>query len=449
MNRADTPYAVRALSAEAVRAGRAEMPAAAQRAAETALLDWAGVTLAGSGGRLATALAAAEPAPGGNCRLVGRDARASAPCAALVNGTAAHTLELDDIYAPGLFHPGAPVIAAALAAGEAAGTSGEQFLRAIIVGYEVGGRVAADLGPEHYRMFHTTGTAGSIAAAAATGTVLGLDEDQMTAALSMAATMAAGLQQTFRSSAAAKPLHAGHAAQSGVLAAMAARGGAEGAVDILEGEAGMGAAMSNSPDWDACRQPFGPSYLIEQTTVKAYPCCGHTFPAIDGALELLDRGLATADISSVGVQTYEAAVQVAGIAAPRSPAEARFSIPFVVAAAFADGAVTRPTFTSAALAREEIREMMARISVSPDDEFSHRFPAMRGARVTVTLHSGKQASAVIPDRTGSPNNPMTADQLKRKFTALAAPVRGDERARAAIAAFSSIGQLTDVRSLPI
>lgn len=447
MNRAPARHVVQVLSAEASRAARAELSAPARRAAETALLDWAGVTLAGAGGRLASTLAAAVAVGGGTCRLVGRDARTTAPSAALVNGTAAHTLELDDIYAPGLFHPGAPVIAAALAAAESAGASGAQFLRAIVVGYEVGNRVAADLGPEHYRMFHTTGTAGSLAAAAAAGTALGLDEEEMTGALSMAATMAAGLQQTFRSSAVAKPLHAGHAAQSGVLAAMAAQGGAEGAADVLEGEAGMGAAMSVSPDWDASRQPFGPRYLIEQTTVKAYPCCGHTFAAIDGALELRGRRVATAEIRSVDVLTYEAAVKVAGIAAPQSPAEAKFSIPFVVAAALADGAVTLDTFTQAALTREEILQTMARVSVSPHQDFTRRFPEMRGARVTVTLRSGEQATATIPDRAGSPANPMTMDQVKRKFTALATPVIGEEQTCAAAAAFLSVGNVPDVRAL--
>ena len=204
--------------------------------------------------------------------------------AALVNGTSAHTLELDDIYAPGLFHPGAPVIAAALAAADQFDVSTGSLWRAVTTGYEIGCRAAADLGPAHYARWHTTGTAGAIGAAAAVAEIRQAGARQFAHALSLAATMAGGLQQTFRRDAMGKPLHAGAAAQAGVVAAAAAMGGVTGAADVLEGPAGLAAATGSATSWAHSRAGLARPFAIEAVTVKPYPCCGHAFAAIDAAL---------------------------------------------------------------------------------------------------------------------------------------------------------------------
>ena len=162
------------------------------------LLDWFAVAVGGSGELPAESLAQGLVITAGPARLVGRVGGADPSVAALVNGTAAHTLELDDIFAPGLFHPGAPIIAAALAAADCTGASGREFGQAVIAGFEVGGRVAVDLGPRHYQHWHTTGTAGAIGAAVAAAHLLGLTECGTMHAIALAATMAGGLQQTFR-----------------------------------------------------------------------------------------------------------------------------------------------------------------------------------------------------------------------------------------------------------
>ena len=257
--------------------------------------------------------------------------------AALVNGTSAHTLELDDIYAPGLFHPGAPVIAAALAAADQFDVSTGSLWRAVMTGYEIGCRVAADLGPAHYARWHTTGTAGAIGAAAAVAEVRQAGARQFAHALSLAATMAGGLQQTFRRDAMGKPLHAGAAAQAGVVAAAAAMGGVTGAADVLEGPAGLAAATGSATSWAHSRAGLARPFAIEAVTVKPYPCCGHAFAAIDAALQLRSAGVRSEDVCELDVQTYTAALTVAGITRPRTAAEQRFSIPHLVAAALALG----------------------------------------------------------------------------------------------------------------
>ncbi|WP_433472312.1 MmgE/PrpD family protein [Spirillospora sp. CA-142024] len=409
-----------ALAERAMELRAAPIQAAVADAAELALVDWLGVTLGGSTGVPARALVNGFGPLSGAGRLVG-GGTAPPPLAALVNGTAAHTLELDDIYSPGLFHPGAPIIAAALAVADRVRASGETLLRAVVTGYEVGCRVAADLGPAHYEHWHTTGTAGSIGAAAAAAEVLGADEAVFANALALAATTASGLQQTFRSDAMGKPLHAGNAAHAGVVAAALAVGGVTGAPDALEGEAGLGAASGAPSGWEQCRAPLGSRPAINSITVKPYPCCGHTFAVIDAVLELRANGLTAGDVERLEVATYATALAVAGIARPRTAAERRFSIAHLASLALVDGAVTRAAIESSTESAD-LRALVEAVRLETDPVFEERFPGRRGARVTAVTRSGERVTAEVPDRSGSPQNPLPYERVKQKFLDTAGPV---------------------------
>jgi len=414
-------------------------------AAERAVIDWLGAALGGSLETPARALIQGLTPLSGPSRLLGDHQTAPAPIAALVNGTAAHTLELDDIYAAGLFHPGAPVIAAALAVADLAGANGEAFLRAVVTGYEVGCRVAEDLGPKHYAHWHTTGTAGSLAAAAAAAELLGSGPEAFASALALAATMAGGVQQTFRCGAMGKPLHAGHAALAGVIAAVAAHDGVTGAPDVLEAEAGLGWATGAPSEWAHSRATAGPRPAITMVTVKPYPCCGHAFAVIDGVFQLRDRGLNAADVRRIDVHTYRTALEVAGIADPRTSPERKFSIPYLAAAALLAGGVGD---TNADIDMAELRRLMATVQLHPDPGYEAAFPARRGARVTVTTQAGPTLTAEVPDRSGSPENPLSDGQVEQKFLTVSAPAvdeRGPEILR-------QVRQLRDggtVAGLPI
>jgi 2-methylcitrate dehydratase PrpD len=255
--------------------------------AKRAVIDWHAALLPGSIVAPATLLeqALAEDLDRGRARLAsGR--RATLRAAALINGAASHSVEFDDIYRDAGYHPGSPVISAALAAAQAHGVTGEAFLRGVIVGYEVSTRIGEAVMPSHYRFWHTTGTVGSFGAAAAVATILGCSREQFMHALATVGTFAAGLQQAFRSQAMTKPLHGGHAADVGAMAALAAAKGVTGALDILEGEVGFGAAMSVKPDWSKATRGLGSDYHIVHMTFKNHGCCGHNFPSIDGALHL-------------------------------------------------------------------------------------------------------------------------------------------------------------------
>ena len=390
-------------------------------ATDDAIVDWFGVAIGGSNTIPPRAVAAGMSPLTGSSRVVGTSELAAPSVAALINGTAAHALELDDIYAPGLFHPGAPIIAAALAVADQRGSSMSDFRTAVLVGYEVGCRVARDLGPAHYAHWHTTGTAGSIGAAAAAATLLRQEAEPLSHALSLAATMSAGLQQTFRSDAMGKPLHSGNAAQAGVVAALAAAGGVTGAPDVFEGDAGMAAATGATTSWPHSTARFDAPLAIQQVTVKPFPCCGHAFAPIDAALRLRAAGVLFGDIDSIEVHTYATAITVAGIRSPRTPLERRFSIPFVVARALADGRITDDSFNEST---GGVDDVIPRIALAVDDHFDEEFPERRGARVVVTTTSGKRCETTVPDRPGSPENPLGREAIDAKFVDAVAPVLG-------------------------
>ncbi|HYL88260.1 MAG TPA: MmgE/PrpD family protein [Burkholderiales bacterium] len=345
---------------------------------------------------------------------------------ALINGTAAHTVEVDDIYRDGIYHPGAPTIAAA----HALGFGRPNFLRSVIVGYEVSTRIGALMGRAHYKYWHNTGTIGCFGAAAAAAELLQLPADKFAHALATVATFAAALQQAFRMDSMSKPLHAGRAAEAGVTAALAAREGVTGSLDILEGEAGFGRAMGDNPDWEKALVGLGSDFHITRMTFKNHACCGHTFAAIDGALALQKKlSLKAEDIERIDVGTYKAGVEVAHYERPSTPAEGRFSMKYVVATALTHGSVRLAAFEPPRLNDKGTRALMEKVSVALDPALDATFPRQRAARVAITA-KGRREEMVQPHRVGDPELPLSDAQLEEKFMELAAPVVGATEAKA-------------------
>ena len=344
----------------------------------------------------------------------------SARTVALINGSAAHTVEVDDIYRDGIYHPGAPTIAAA----HALGFERPNFLRAVIAGYEISTRIGALMGRAHYRYWHNTGTIGCFGAAAAAAELLQLDTHQFAHALATVATFAAALQQAFRMDSMSKPLHAGRAAEAGVTAALAAREGVTGSLDILEGEAGFGRAMGDNPDWERALTGLGHDFHITRMTFKNHACCGHTFAAIDGALALQRKlGVRAADIERVDVGTYRAGVEVAHYAEPRTPAEGRFSLRYVVATALTHGSVRLAAFEPERINDAGTRALMAKVVPAIDPELDATFPRQRAARVAITAR-GRREELLQPTRKGDPDLPLNDAELEEKYRELAVPVLG-------------------------
>jgi 2-methylcitrate dehydratase PrpD len=341
---------------------------------------------------------------------------------ALIEGTAAHTVEVDDIFRDGIYHPGAPTIGAARALSEE--------LRPVVVGYEISTRIGAAMGKAHYKHWHNTGTIGCFGAAAAAAEALQLNKEQFAHALATVTTFAAGLQQAFRMDSMSKPLHAGRAAEAGVEAALMAREGVTGSLDVMQGFA---AAMGDKPDWEKGLATLGKDFHITRMTFKNHACCGHTFAAIDGALEVKKRmGIEAADIEAVDVATYKAGVEVAHYDNPRTPAEGRFSLKYVVATALTHGSVRLAAFEPERLHDESTVNVMRKIKTSIDPELESAFPAQRAARVAIRAR-GKREEWLQPTRVGDPDAPLSDRMLEEKYFELVTPVLGEAKAKALLA----------------
>jgi 2-methylcitrate dehydratase PrpD len=240
------------------------------------------------------------------------------------------------------------------------------------------------------------------------------------------ATFAAGLQQAFRMDSMSKPLHAGRAAEAGVTAALMAREGVTGSLDVM---VGFGAAMGHKPDWERGLATLGKDFHITRMTIKNHACCGHTFAAIDGALEVKKRmGIAAEEIEAVEVATYRAGLEVAHYERPGTPAEGRFSLKYVVATALTHGSVRLAAFEPERLGDPATQRVMERITVRIDPELEAAFPAKRAARVAIRAR-GRREEWLQPTRIGDPDAPLSDAQLDAKYLELAVPVIGEEKAR--------------------
>lgn len=386
----------------------------------------------------------------GPSRLVGKRAgmAATVRAAALYNGTAAHAAELDDSFRDAMYHPGAATIAGALAMAQAVNASGPAFLRAVVLGYELSTRIGVVMGRPHYRYWHNTGTMGSFGSAAAAASLMALDAQATAHALAIAATFTAGLQQAFRTESMAKPLHAGRAAEAGVLAAQLAAGGMRSSLDVLEGEAGLGQAMSDGPDWSAIGATLGQDFHVTRLTFKNHVGCGHTFAAIDGALALQQQhGFRHGEIESLHLGVYRPALDMAPHVDPRDADQARFSLHYMVATALVHGSVRLAAFEPARLDDPATRALMSRTTKALDAAVDAAFPGRRGARIRIRLRDGRTFERLQPDRKGDPELPLSDADLEGKLVELAGPAIGEPAARALIERIWALNEAPTVATL--
>ncbi len=355
----------------------------------------------------------------GSSTLIGRDFKSNCLNAVLFNGAAAHSYEFDDLHRSSVVHPGAVVIPAALTLAEALNADGKTVLLAIVTGYEVMTRVGMALGKSHYYFWHTTATAGVFGSAAACSKILGLSSESVLDALGNAGTQASGLWEFKSNGAMSKLLHTGRAAQSGMLSALLAEEGFTGAKSILEGEKGLLRATSKDYDFNKLTESLGETFKLFETSVKLYPSCGHTHPAIQAALKLLNREkFAFADIREVVIKTYSAALDVAGIENPLNPYQAKFSLAYCVATALREGKVELRHFTQEMLRDPVIKRFMSKIDVLIDPELDKAYPNKWLASVSITLNDGRKFEETAGYPEGNPGDPIWKQQVINKFVSL-------------------------------
>ncbi len=399
--------------------------------ARRALLDWQGALIAGSDTEAAVKLLKGyqEELGAGQCTIAGSSQKAFSRAAAFLNGTISHIAEFDDIYRDGAYHPACPTISAAFALAESRNDSLNDLLAAIIVGYEVSTRISKVIQPSHYQFFHTTGTVGVFGAAAACAYLLRLNAAQACDAMATAGTFASGLQQAFRSDSMTKPMHPGHAAEVGLNAALLAQAGMTGTPDLLEGDAGFGAALCENPHWDMLFEGLGKGWNIEQITFKNHGCCGHNFPAIDAVSHLLNtHPIDTQNIKEIRVGGYKPTVEVCHYVHPKSPFEAKFSLTYTVSARIILGRVREKAFLQDALSNPKIYAMEEKVKLALDPECASHFPVHRSAKVEIEMVDGTVYAHHQLTRHGDPDEPLTDQELVDKFCELAEPRVGLKQA---------------------
>jgi len=431
-----------------------DLPPSVVNDAQYYTLDWLGSAIAGTvtePGRMLLAQAASQAGKGAT--VIGLGDERNADLAALTNGGLSHIVEMDDLDRGSVVHPAAPIIPAALAVAEREEASGLGFLTAVVLGYEVAIRVGEAVGRSHYRFWHNTATCGVFGSAAAAGWLLGLDAEQMVWALGNAGTMAAGLWEFIADGAMSKHLHAGRAASSGLLAADLARRGFTGARRILEGERGFFAATSSDARPELVTQGLIPGiadYKISGVSIKPYPSCRHTHPAIDAALALHQEHVPVPDqIARIEVETYQAALDLIDNPNPTHSYAAKFSLQYCVACALARGRVGLDDFGYEVLGDEAVRGLMARMSVGLSEELDERYPQEWPARVRVALADGRELTRLVKVPRGDPENPLTQAELEEKFRLLITGTGYEEIADALIEGVNRLERLESVRQLLI
>ena len=330
---------------------------------------------------------------------------------AFLMGALTHITETDDLHRASVTHPGCVVVPAALSLGEKTGASADKILRAILHGFEAICRIGAAVGPTHYKVWHNTATCGPYGSAMAAATLLDLDQEQTRDALGNAGTQSSGFWQFIETGAMSKHLHAGRACESGLLAAELAAHGFTGSPQILEGEKGMFAAMCADPNPDAVLARPSDPWQLRLTSIKPWPCCRHTHPAIDCALELYGK-LNSSEIKSVDVDIYQAALDVCDNPEPTTEYQAKFSLYHCVSIALQNGEVRLDSFSNKA--RDQTGDLRKLTTLHVADPFASRYPLSWGSGVRVTTQDGSVVAATRKDCKGDPELALDESEMRVK-----------------------------------
>lgn len=396
------------------------IPASVRETCRKLLLDFAGLAVAARKEDYVTAtLAAAEP---GKATAIGHPGAFDTFSAALINGTAAHGEDYDDTFEGGPVHSGAVVVPAVLALCQREGLTGDDLLKGIVVGVELLCRLSL-VAPKaiHKAGFHPTAVIGTMASAAAAAAALKTDRHVTVSAIGIAGSMAAGIIEYLAEGTWTKRMHAGNAAQSGIRAALLARGGFLGPRSVFEGTHGFFKAFAPSvaPDFGVLLNDLGSDWVMETIAFKPYACGTMTQPFIDCAIELAERGIAASDIVEIVCAVGEGTVHrlwepLVAKHAPRTTYAAKFSTPICMALGFIDRKAGLSQFTEARISDPAILQFAAKIRyvVDPNDEYPTNFTG----QLTAHMQDGSEIEIRRGFMRGGKHAPLTTAQIEDKFT---------------------------------
>lgn len=395
------------------------LPAPVAAMSRLLLLDVAGLCLAARReDYIRATLAACEP---GACTALGHATPLGPADAALVNGTAAHGEDYDDTFEGGPVHSGAVIVPALLALCERENLPGRALLAGLAAGCELLCRLSL-VAPKaiHTAGFHPTAVIGAVAAAAACARTLGLGPAQTVSAIGIAGSMASGIIEYLAEGTWTKRMHAGWAAQSGLRAALMARGGFLGPRTVFEGTHGFfhGFAPSVPPDFSKVTDGLGQRWVMADIAFKPYACGTMTQPFIDCAIALRAKGIEAGQIETIVCEVGEGTVHrlwapLAAKHRPRTPYAAKFSTPFCMAVGFLDGRAGFAQFTEARLSDPEALGLAGRISyvIDPANEYPRNFTG----HLRATLTDGSVIELRQPHMRGGARDPLSPAEIEAKF----------------------------------
>jgi 2-methylcitrate dehydratase PrpD len=427
------------------------LPLEAVRSAKVGILDMVGVTLAGSREEAPRLLAGALDLAPGPSLIFGMPRRVGVLDAALINGTASHALDFDDCSNTMGGHPSVPVLSALFALADELGTSGRDFITAYVAGFEVETKIALAVNFHHYtKGWHPTATLGTFGAAAAAARLMGLGKDETAVALALAASFASGIKANFGTM--AKPLHVGHSARNGILAARLAKAGfTANAQQVFEHEQGFLEVFNGPGTYDverAKRTWAAPFDIVSPGIgIKQYPCCGSTHPAIDAMLEITARRrIEPRDVERVDAWVHARRLRHTNRPRPATALDAKFSLQYVLARALLDQAVGLAHFEDESWHDPRVAALLPRIHVAPYDDSQFARENHFGGAVRIKLRDGKVENARVEQAQGrTSDNPVSPERLRRKFE-LCAQGALDEEAIAQVAdAIAAIETFEDMR----
>ena len=359
---------------------------------------------------------------GGACTIVGWSETASPAMAAFANGAAAHAFELDDVHEEAVNHPGAVVVPAALAVAEDLHASGQDFLEAVVVGYEAMARAGLAVGPVSHMLagFHPTSMSGVFGAAAAAAHLRGLDSARFNHAFGIAASLASGTMEFASSGGMAKRIHAGRAAEGGIMAASLASDGVEGARDGLAGQYGFCRIFTDDPRPQLLTDRMGERWMIDEITIKPYPSCSDVHPMVQATAELVaEHGIVAAQIGHIVVHGTTKTAELNDMDGTQSVMAAQYSAPFNIAAAVVADPADPATFDPERIADPALAAMQAKVvAIHPTPEFDATYAWRQGARVQVTLTDGRVLGRTVHGQKGSMHDPLSDTEIERKFRTL-------------------------------
>jgi len=431
-----------------------QVPQAVFERTEDLFLDWLASALASQGAHpipLFEAYARKMGPADGPARILVNGQGSSAYFAALVNAASSHLVEQDDLHNSSVLHPATVVFPAALAAAQDLGKSGRELLLASVAGYEAGIRIGEFLGRSHYRIFHTTATVGTLAAAVAVGKLMDFDQEQFSNLLGSAGTQAAGLWEFLRDAADSKQLHTAKAAADGLLAAYLTADGLTGARNILEGDQGLAAGMSSDADPTKLSDRLGSRWALVETSFKFHASCRHTHPAADALLALMGReGLGHEQIRHVETRVHQGAIDVLGrVKVPQSVHQAKFSMGTVLGLIAVHGKAGLPEFHQMALTDPAVSAFREKVSMTLDPEVDSAYPQRWLGRVVVTTVDGRTLYGAIDEPKGDPGNSLSRAELEDKFRRLLqfSGARSPEQAEGLIRQVWDLRNTTDLKEL--